>query len=128
MAAITPVLTSVAVRGGSIMRYHGTGTANQSDTLTSPVCPAHASQRIRHVIVVYSDTPTQTGVIITLDSGISSAHDAVLLTGSADVRYTLWQPDEDLWLLPGDAIIVSAPAAGGVITASISIALEQDGL
>lgn len=128
MAAITPTVTSSPKPGGSIVRYSGTGTANQADSLTSTAVPVGGSQRLLYVTVTYSAAPTQTGVDVTLDSGLGAAFDAVLLDGSdsgiADKRYTVFIPDGDLWLSKGDAIKVDAPAAGGVITASIVIALE----
>ena len=125
MAAITPVKTSfVLARGNSYERFSGTGTANQSDTLTSVAPGKGYGQKIKYVTVSYSAAPTQTGVTIVLDSGLGSAFDTTMFTGSADARYTFWVPDDEIPLHGDDAIIVTAPAAGGSITASIVIVLE----
>ena len=126
MAAITATLTSTPHSGGGmVMSYSGTGTANQGDTLSSVAVPKTCRERVGYVLVAYSAAPTQTGVTITKDSGLGSGFDTTLYTGSANIRYTFWQPDDDMELLPGDALIVSAPAAGGVITASIEIVMER---
>ena len=121
MAAITVSTDS----SQHFKRFYGTGTANQADTLTSTVVASHRRQRLVQVTAVYSGAPTQTGVIITIDSGISAAHDVTLHTGSADVRYTIYTPDEDIFLMPGDAILINLPAAGGVVTASATILVEE---
>jgi len=121
MAAIT-VTTSTS---GNLKRFYGTGTANQSDTLTTTAVADHRRQRLISASIVYSAAPTQTGVTITIDSGVAAAHDVVLHSGTANIRYTYFVPDEDIWLLPGDAVLVSAPAAGGVITASILVVTEE---
>ena len=121
MAAITVIRAST----NNYLRFYGTGTANQSDTLTSTAVATHRRQRLIAVSVVYSAAPIQTGVLIAIDSALGSGHDVTLLTGSADVRHTYFIPDEEIWLLAGDAVIVTAPAAGGVITASIQIITEE---
>lgn len=126
MAAITATKTSFAQSGGnSYVRYSGTGTANQSDTLTSTAPGKGFGQKVKYVTVAYSAAPTQTGVTITLDSGLGAAFDTTLFTGSADARYTFWLPDHEVPLHGDDKILVSAPQAGGSITASIVIVLEE---
>ena len=109
MAAIT---VSHAT-SSNLHKYYGTGTANQTDTLTSTVVAAHRVHRLVAVSVVYSAAPTQTGVTIAVDSGTATAHDVTLHTGTANTRYTYFIPDEDILLLEGDAVLVTAPAAGG---------------
>lgn len=121
MAAITPTNEVADNRAGSLRSY-GTGTANQTDTLTNPT--QGQVTKLRYVTVAYSAAPTQTGVIVALDSGAGGGYDATLFTGSANARYTVFVPDQDFPLFEGDAIVVTAPAAGGVITASIVIVTE----
>lgn len=127
MAAITATLSSAPkLINGSIVRYSGTSTANQTDTLTSTVVPNGGCHRVCYITVSYSAAPTQTGVTIAIDSGLGADFDTTLFTGSANVTDTIWFPDHDFaYLLPGDAIVVTAPAAGGAITSNIAIVLEQ---
>lgn len=126
MAAITATKTSfVLVGGNSYVRYSGTGTADQTDTLSSGVPGKGYGQKVKYVTVAYSAAPTQAGVTIALDSGLGAAFDTTLFTGDANARYTFWQPDEEMPLHGDDRIIVTAPQAGGVITASIVIVLEE---
>ena len=125
MAAITPVRTGFVLNGGNgYERFSGTGTANQSDTLTSTAPGKGYGQKIKYVTVSYSAAPTQTGVTIAIDSGLGAAFDTTVFTGAADTRYTFWVPDHEIPLSGDDAIIVTAPAAGGSITASVVIVLE----
>ena len=125
MAAITATKTSfVLVGGNGYERYSGTGTANQGDTLSSTAPGKGFALKVKYVTVAYSAAPTQTGVTVTLDSGLGSGFDTTLFTGAADTRYTFWQPDSEMPLHGDDVILVSAPAAGGSVTASIVIVLE----
>lgn len=125
MAAITATEVRGAHKDGvSVVRYHGTGTSNQADTLSSTAVPKHKTQRLSYISCVYSGAATQAGVTVTVDSGISSGYDALLTTGSANAQTTVYIPDGDVILLPGDAIIVAAPA-GGAVTAAITITLEE---
>lgn len=94
---------------------------------TAQTCSTPDDGRIRKVLsvfVAYSAAPTQTGVIITLNSSIAAAYDTPLFTGTANVRNTYWVPDHDLILGPGDVLDVLAPAAGGVITSAVIINCE----
>ena len=126
MAAITATLSSAPkLINGSIVRYSGTSTANQTDTLTSTVVPTGGCHRLCYVTVSYSATPVQTGVTIAIDSSLGANFDTTIYTGAANVTDTIYFPDDTLWLLPGDAIVVTAPAAGGSITSNIVIVLEQ---
>lgn len=127
MAAITPTLKGGVKDSGIIHRFSGTSTANQADTLTSTVCPERAAQRISYVTCTYSAAPTQAGVTVEIDSGAGAGFDATLATGAANAQDTVYIPDSDIWIVPGDAIRVSAPAGGGGITANIVIVLEQSG-
>ena len=124
MAAITPTNdTGDTYKGPSrVRRSYGTGTANQSDTLTSPA--QALVTYLRYVTVSYSAAPTQTGVTIEIDSGAGAGYDSTLFTGVANARYTVYYPDHATPLMVGDAIKVTAPAAGGSITASVVIVTE----
>lgn len=126
MAAITVASVSAPKPGGSVFEYYGTGTANQTDTLTSTPVGGGYAEKLLWVSVKYSAAPTQTGVTIAIDSGLGAAYDTTITTGSANIQSTFFFPDHgEVWLGKGDAIVVTAPAAGGVITAAIVICTER---
>ena len=108
---------------GSIHRFIETGSSNTQlvSTLPAPGQP----YRLISVIVAYSNTPTQTGVVTSLDSGAGSGYDATLNTGAANARYTVFQGTNDLIFGGDDAILVTCPAGGAGITASVSIYIEK---
>ena len=135
MAAITPVVTRQPLPNTPhthLLRWAGTGTANQADTMstvTAPTVGVHArggTRRLMYVTIAYSDVPTYTGTALTvrLDSGSGAGFDSTLAAGTDNTRYFSYTPSNDLWIMGDDEIIVAAPAAGGVITASILIAME----
>lgn len=100
--------------------------ASAADTLLALSTPAVPVSRlpfkVSYVAVKYSAAPTQAGVTIELDSGAGVAYDTTLSTGSANAQNTVYFPTgDDLILANGDAIRVTAPAGGGVITSAISI-------
>ena len=115
-----------------IVRYYGTSAADTNQTVSAPGSgigdgtATNIRLRVRAVFVAYSAAPTQTGVIITLDSGLGAGYDTVLLTGTANARYTYWTPSDggDLPIFNDDQIDVLAPQAGGTITSSVSIYCE----
>ena len=78
---------------------------------------------IDEVVVSYSGVPVQAGVTVALDSGLGADYDATLLTGSANAQYTVYPVDlkTPFILLEDDSLVVTAPAGGGVLTATISI-------
>lgn len=126
MAAITPTVQRHALRGGgALVTYYGTGAANSADTLTTTAVGAHKSQRLAYVTCAYSNTPTQAGVTVTLDSGLGAGFDTLFTTGSANARYTVYLPDGDIYLKPGDALAIAAPAGGSGLTASITVVVEE---
>jgi hypothetical protein len=125
MAAITATLKEAPKPSGKVIRYSGSGTANQSDTLSSAVCPEGAVQRLVCTICHYSGAVTQAGVTTSIDSGLGASFDATLNTGTANAQDTVYSPDEEIFLLPGDAIIVAAPQGGAGDIANIVIVLEQ---
>ena len=124
MAAITVSVDRSAGRTGVKNRFYGTGGSNSADTLTSTAVVEHKTQRLNYVTCVYSGAATQAGVTVTLDSGLGSAYDALLSTGSANAINTVYLPDGDVYLFSGDAIVVASPA-GGAVTAAIVIVTED---
>ena len=103
------------------VQFAGTSAANTAQTVSTGTGTRY---KVRWITVAYSAAPTQTGVTIALDSSQGAAYDTDLYTGSANVRYTFWQPDDDFPILGTDQIDVTAPAAGGAITSSIVIMCE----
>ena len=126
MAAISATHSSSPWKGGTIHRWSGTGTANQADTLSSTVVPERSAQRIVYVAVNYSASPTYTGTALTvkIDSGLGAAFDLQVGTGTNNGQNFVYSPDEEIFLLTGDAVIVAAPAGGSGITASVVIVTE----
>ena len=103
------------------VKYFDTSAANTAQTVSTIT---GAKLRIRYVTVAYSAAPTQTGVIIALNSGSGADYDTTLFTGAANVQDTFWQPDHDLPIEFDDQLDVTAPAAGGAITSSVVIYCE----
>jgi len=132
MAAITPTIERAPIPGGRghLLRFSGTGTADQADSLntgTTPTAGFHGTGGVRRVVYAachYDDTATQAGVTFTLDSSLGTAFDVLLTTGSANAEDSVYSPDEEIWLMPGDEFHVAAPAAGAGVNASIVIVLE----
>lgn len=79
--------------------------------------------RVLDALTSYSNTPTQAGVVHALDSGAGAGYDGTLNTGSANTRYTAYQPTR-LTLAGDDAFTITAPAGGSGITSSISCYVE----
>jgi hypothetical protein len=127
MAAITVNtrrVTGQTKAGGTLVRYYGTGTSNQADTLTSTAVASGKRQKLSYVTCMYSGSPTQAGVAISIDSQLGAGYDTTLTTGSANAQATVYLPSADLWLDEGDAVVVAAPA-GGSVTAAIVICMEE---
>lgn len=129
MAAVSPsVVEGVAVNGWKVVTYYGTGASNTDATLTTTAVAKHKVQKLCMVTVAYSGSPTQTGVTTTVDDGLGSGYDTLLNTGTANSKYTAYLPDGDVYLLPGDAIAVTALAGGSGQTAAIKVVvLEKAG-
>jgi len=110
--------------GKRVYLYTETGTAN---TLLTSALAAQTSIPLRVVAVnvAYSAAPTQAGVAIKLDSGAGAGYDTTLNTGSANAQYTSYVPAGDLVIGKDDGLVVTAPAGGAGITASVSIYLED---
>lgn len=106
--------------GGRYRRYVETSGANSALTMTvNPGVPF----RVLDALTSYSGSPTQAGVTHNVDSGAGAAYDGTLNTGSANTRYTAYQPTR-LSLAGDDAFTVTAPAGGGSLTSSISCYVE----
>ena len=107
--------------GGRYQRFTNQSGANAILALSTPT---DVALRILCVTTRYSAGPTQSGVTVDLDSGAGAAWDTLLASGSANARDTVYFPDGKLTIADGDALKVTAPAGGGVITSSISIYVE----
>lgn len=111
---------------GAIERWVGTSAANTAQTISTSV--AGVARRLLWVSVLYSATPTETGVIITLNSGAGSGYDTPLKTFAANTQanfFPLYTDPQTVVILPDDAIDVLAPAAGGVITSTVIIYTQK---
>lgn len=106
------------VSGRQLTRYVETGAANTELVAT---ISANTARRLVAVLVAYSNTPTQAGVTTVLDSGAGAGYDNTLDTGSANARYTVYVPTVPIYFGDDDALVVTAPAGGVGITASIAV-------
>ena len=123
MAAVTATTEKFGNKAGShLTRVSGTGTANTDATLTASA--GGEAKRLMYAYVAYSGGVTQTGVTFVLDSGLGSAFDITLSTGSADVQFSLYSPDEEIWLMPNDALAVTALGGGAGDIASLVVCFE----
>jgi hypothetical protein len=111
-------------RGGKRLHRH-TETGSANTLLTSTFVADGNPYRVVSVTVAYSASPTQAGVTTAIDSGAGAAYDAVLNTGTANARYTSYEPNGELSLGMDDGLVVTAPAGGAGITASVTILLED---
>lgn len=103
---------------GPYQRAVGTSAANMPQTVSTPTGQVI---EVVSVHVAYSNTPTQTGVVYTLDAGEGAAYDTVVQTDSANARYGNYIPNNRLRLGPDDQLDVLAPAGGGSLTSSVMI-------
>lgn len=122
MAAATKVTKyPLGKKGSSTEKLTNVSAGDTALVLSTPV---GKSRRFLFATVKYSAAPTQSGVTVEIDSGTGAAYDALLNTGSANALHTVYLPAKDIELQDDDVIKVSAPAAGGVITSTISITTE----
>ena len=126
MAAVTPSEVRGARSGKTILTYYGAGAANTDATLTTTAVPKHKTQRVLWASAVYSGSVTQTGVTFTIDSGLGSGYDTLLTTGTGNAQTSVYLPDGDIMLQPGDALAITALAGGAGDVASIQVVLEQN--
>ena len=120
--ATTKTFIGRTKEGRRILRWVETSAA---DTLLAVSVPGGSGRRVVQVSASYSAAPTQAGVTTEIDSGAGAAYDATFNTGSANARYTNYQPTTPLVLGNDDALRVTAPAGGGVITSSIVVITED---
>jgi len=108
----------------TLKRTYGTGEANTSYSLSTPI---GRKLLVHQVLVSYSGAPTQAGVTVNLDSGLGAGYDGVLLTGDANARYTIFPTNllKPFIVMEDDVLTITAPAGGGVLTASITILAEE---
>lgn len=123
---VTVSETRGARDGKAIITYYGVGGSNDDSTLTTTAVPKHKTQRLLWASCVYNGAVTQAGVTFTIDSGLGSGYDTLLTTGSANVVTTVYAPDGDVVLQPGDALAVVALAGGVGDIASIQVVMEQN--
>ena len=96
------------------MRVYGTSTSAQADTLTTAVVPTRNTYRLLWVSLHYSGSATHSGITVSLTSTTPSAT-TILATSTANAQDFLWLPDNgDMYLQPGDQVVVSIPNAGSV--------------
>ena len=106
-------------------RHFDTSAADTDLVVTTPAPPKEKPQFMLWVTVTYSAVPVHTGVIIEIDSGAGAAFDGKLLTGNANDQFVFFSIDGGLGLLNDDAIRVTAPAGGGVITSTVVIEMRE---
>lgn len=117
--------TQVGYRKGSGNPIYRLTEAGSADTLlTSTMAARGFAFRLLSTIVKYSAAPTQAGAVTTLDSGAGAAYDAALNTGTANAQTTVYVPAGSPIFGSDDGLVVTAPAAGGVITATVTIYIE----
>lgn len=106
----------------SFAYINGISAANAALTVATP--SSAQSRRLNYVLVHYSAAPTQTGVVVSVIPAAGVAYTTVISTGAANVQDNQYVPGAPLYLLPGDILSVLAPAAGGAVTAAITVAWE----
>lgn len=110
-------------QGRHFERWTGASAADTALTISTDTSPS-APRRLVYVAVHYSAAPTQTGVLVTLNSGVGAAYDTVLSTGTANAQNVHYAPASEVILFANDVIDVLAPAAGGAVTSAITICTE----
>jgi hypothetical protein len=129
MAVITPSHVEAAASGrGPVCVWYGTSAANQADTLTTGNAADGllGTYRLMLATLTWSTAATKT-CTVKIDSVLGAAYDCLLdtLSTTAVVSDT-FIPGNDLILLPGDTILMSAEASGaGGVTASLAVYLER---
>ena len=108
----------------SLKTFSGKGKANTALSVSTEVGSRYL---VHQVVVSYSANPTQTGVVVSLDSGLGADYDAVLSTDDANVRYSTFSEYliKPFIVMENDILTVTAPAGGAGITSAISILAEK---
>lgn len=108
----------------SLRRLDGVAAPNTVGTLATPVGYVG---RLVMAIVKYSAVPVQAGITVELASGLGAPYDGLLFTGAANLQSTVFVPTGDVYFRQDDAIRVTSPAGGGVITQTVTIYTEELG-
>ena len=103
---------------GTLVIFSQTSAGNTAQTVSTDGAQPY---RVLFATVRYSAAPTQTGVVVTLNSAIAAAYDTALETGAANTQDHFFQPTTDLDIHSDDVLDVLAPAAGGAITSAATI-------
>lgn len=117
-----PMTTAQVGSDKDLRRHSQTSAANTALAMSVGM---QGGRRVVLVTVKYSAAPTQAGVTTAIDSGAGAAFDATLDTGSANAQSTVYQPVGGHPLGNDDALLVTAPAGGSGITASIAVYTEK---
>lgn len=112
-----------------IYKYSDQSAANTALTLNVPGAPPCT---VKSVFIVYDATPTQTGVLIDLNSGLGADYDVSMFIGDANETITIWAVEAaqsgnkqtEVILTPDDVLDIVAPAAGGSIKSTITVIVE----
>jgi len=92
----------------SVYKVNGTGAAALATSMT---VPAGDTYRLVSVSCKFSAAPTTSqNYTITLNANAGAAYDVLLYTvdpSATSITTMLWQPDEPLYLVGGDAIDVA---------------------
>jgi hypothetical protein len=122
MAAITATKTAENHKKGRLVRFYGTSTANQSDTLSTDGLRAG---RLICCTVAWTSAVTK-NVTVQLISGISAGYNALLTTMAASAAVTVsYTPTVEFVIATGDKIMLTNDAGGSAITAAMTIYLEE---
>lgn len=121
--ALALTLIGARKNGKRLYRWKETGTANTQ--LVASFASDTNVYRLLATMCAYSAAPTQAGVTTKLDSGAGADYDSTLNTGSANTQYTNYVPTVEVLLGTDDGAVVTAPAGGVGITASVVIYLED---
>ena len=106
-------------------RHFDTSAADTALVLTTPTSSRVNPQRFMWVGITYSAVPVHAGILVEIDSGAGATFDTRILLGNANDQFAFFQIDGGLEILNDDAIRVTAPAGGGVITSTISIIMVE---
>ena len=116
--------TSASNKG--IRKHFDQSDADTALILTTPAVDRHKPQKLLWVSVSYSAVPVQTGIQIEIDSAEGAAFDALILDGTANDQFDFFVPNgPNLILSFDDAIRVTAPSGGGVITSTIVVQMQE---
>jgi len=121
--ALARAVVGMTPEGKRIVRYSDESAVN---TLLAVTVGGFKGRKFLHATAKYSAAPTQAGVTAVLDSGAGAAYDTTLNTGTANAQSNAYIPVGGLMLGDTDAIVVTAPAGGGGITAAVAVYMEEN--